>query len=58
MWRGHAKAKAHIYIIYVNFWEVIIAFPKGSQWAPFRKVCPPLAQTSNYATGQGPEKRA
>ena len=49
MWRGHAKAKAHIYVIYVNFWEIIVAFPNGGQWAPFSKVCP-LAQTSSYAT--------
>jgi len=49
MWREHAKAKAHIYAIYVNFWEIIIAFPNGAQWAPFSKVCP-LAQSSSYAT--------
>jgi len=35
--------------MYVNFWELIIAFPNGGQWAPFNKVCP-LAQTSTYAT--------
>jgi len=38
--RGHLKAKAHIYVIYMNFWEIIIAFPNGGQWAPFSKVCP------------------
>jgi len=27
--------------MYVNFWELIIAFPNGGQWAPFSKVCPP-----------------
>jgi len=25
----------------VNFWELIIAFSNGGQWAPFSKVCPP-----------------
>jgi len=38
MWREHAKAKAHICAIYVNFWEIIIAFPIGSQLASFSKV--------------------
>jgi len=41
MWHEHAKAKAHVYVIYVNFWEIIIAFPNGGQWASFSKVCPP-----------------
>jgi len=41
MWREQAKAKAHIYVIYVNFWKLIIAFPNGGQWASFSKVCPP-----------------
>jgi len=34
----------------VNFWELIIAFPNGGQWAPSAKYAP-LAQTSSYATG-------
>jgi len=38
-----------VYVMYVNVWELIIAFPNGGQWAPFSKVCP-LAQTSSYAT--------
>jgi len=25
----------------VIFWELIIAFPNGGQWAPFSKVAPP-----------------
>jgi len=29
LWREHAKTKAHIYLIYVNVWEIIIAFPNG-----------------------------
>jgi len=24
----------HIYVMYVNFWELIIAFPNGGKWAP------------------------
>jgi len=40
VWRGHPKTKAHVYVIYVNFWEIIIAFPNGGQWAPFSKVYP------------------
>jgi len=27
--------------MYVNFWELIIAFPNGDQWAPFSNVCSP-----------------
>jgi len=27
--------------MYVIFWELIIAFPDGGQWAPFSKVAPP-----------------
>jgi len=38
-----------MYVMYVNFRELIIAFPNGGQWAPFSKICP-LAQTSSYAT--------
>jgi len=41
MWHEHAKAKAHIYVIYVNFWEIMIAFPNGAQWAPSAKFAPP-----------------
>jgi len=37
--------------MYVNFWELSIAFSNGGLWAPFNKVCPPLLQTSSYATG-------
>ena len=40
IWGKHAKIKGHIYAIYVSFWELIIAFPNGGQWAHFRKVCP------------------
>ena len=39
MWRE--QAKAHIYVIYVNFWEIIIAFPNGGQWAPCSKFFSP-----------------
>jgi len=28
----------HIYVRHVNFWELIIAFPNGDQWAPFSKI--------------------
>jgi len=52
MRREQANTKAHVYVIYVNFWELIIAFPNGGQWAPFSKVCPPLAQTSSYPIAQ------
>jgi len=38
-----------MYVMYVNFRELIIAFPNGGQWAPFSKIYP-LAQTSSYAT--------
>jgi len=56
MWRKHAKSKAHIYVMLVNFWEIIIAFPNGGQRAPFSKVCPPwlkplvtpLTETKDY----------
>jgi len=41
MWHEHEKAKAHIYEIYVNFWEIIIAFPNSGQWAPSAKFAPP-----------------
>jgi len=43
MWREHAKTKAQIYVpvTYVNFVEIIIAFPNGGQWAPLSKVCSP-----------------
>ena len=41
MWREYVKAKAHIYVKHVNFWEIIIPFPNGGQWAPFSKACPP-----------------
>jgi len=33
-----SDAHAHIYVMFVNFWELIIAFPNGGQWAPFSKV--------------------
>jgi len=42
MWRKHAKTKAHIYAMYVNFWELIVAFPNGGQGTPFSKLCHPL----------------
>jgi len=29
IWREQAKTYAHIYIMYVSFWELIIAFPNG-----------------------------
>ena len=41
IWSKHAKTKAHIYAMYVNFWELIMAFPNGGQWSPFSKACPP-----------------
>jgi len=41
MWRDQVKTYTHIYATYVSFWELIIAYPNGGQWAPFRKVCPP-----------------
>jgi len=42
MWREYAKSEAHIiYVVYVNFWKLIILFPNGGQWAPFSKVPPP-----------------
>jgi len=25
----------------MRFWELIIAYPNGGQWAPFSYVCPP-----------------
>jgi len=50
MWREQAKTLARIYVTYVSFWELIIAFPNSGQRAPFSKVCPPLAQTSSYVT--------
>ena len=37
--------------MYVTFWELSIAYTNGGKWAPFSKVCPTPAQTSNYATG-------
>ena len=43
MWREHAKAKAHIHAIYGNFWEIIIAFPNGGQWAPAANPPPPCS---------------
>ena len=36
--------------MYASFWDLIIAFLNGGQWAPFIKFAPPLAQTSSYAT--------
>jgi len=50
MWREQEKTFTHIYVTYVGFWELIIAYPNGGQWAPFSKVCPPPTQTSSYAT--------
>jgi len=40
MWREQAKTYTHIYVTYVSFWELIIAYPNGGQWAPFSKVSP------------------
>jgi len=41
MWREQAKTYTHIYVRYVSFRKLIIAFPNGGQWTPFSKVCPP-----------------
>jgi len=38
MWGEQVKTYTHIYVRYVSFWELIIAYPNGGQWAPFRKV--------------------
>jgi len=40
-WPPYHPSYAHIYVMYVNVWELIIAFPNGGQWSPFSKVCPP-----------------
>jgi len=37
----------------MSFWELIIAYPNGGQWAPFSYVSP-LAQTSSYASSREP----
>jgi len=41
MWSEQVKTYTHIYVTYVSFLELIIAYPNDGQWAPFRKVCPP-----------------
>jgi len=41
---GNAQSRTlegTLHVMYVNFWELIIAFPNGGQWAPFSKVYPP-----------------
>ena len=56
MWREQAKTYTHIYVTEVSFWELIIVYPNGGQWAPSAKFPPlaPLAQTTSYATDQTP----
>jgi len=57
MWREHAKAKAHVYVIYVHFWEISNVFPKVANEPPSAKFAP-LAQTSSYATAYNQFKTA
>jgi len=34
----------------MSFWELTIAYTNGGQWTPSATFCPPLGQTSCYAT--------